>query len=333
MTEPTLAPAKFMAKTDARGREIPETRRVAIPVHFNPESLDITYTNTVQRGNRNQPAQVVNETTAKLSMELVYDTSLRGTDVRQDTHKIARLMDPSQQTPRRRNAAEVKVPAIVIFRWGTILFEGYIDSYKEKVEFFSPEGVPLRAVVTLSLTQQQRSFSPVPSGAGPPAGGPNGSAAPGGNDPVRPLARNESLTATAGDLGDARAARELARANGVENMRHPEVDAIVVSRQPGRTAVGGAAAVPGVPTAGQPAAGDATEALFAGLRTQGAPTAGRTPRGRLDPSVGEPAGQALSLAGRSGFGLGGEVDDEAGAGLTADVGLDADIELGIQFEE
>ncbi len=333
MTEPALAQAKFMAKTDARGREIPEARRVAIPVHFNPETLDITYTNTVQRGNRNQPAQVVNETTAKLSMELVYDTSLRGTDVRQDTHKIARLMDPAQQTPRRRNAAEVKVPAIVIFRWGTIMFEGYIDSYKEKVEFFSPEGVPLRAVVTLSLTQQQRSFSPVPGGGGPQTGRQNGNRTPGGNDPVRRLAANESLTETADDLGDARAARELARTNGVENMRHPEVDAIVVSRPPDRRAQVGLAVARDDLAAGLSSAAGATESLFAGLRTQAATTANQTPRGQLEQTVGEPAGQALSLAGRGGFGLGGEVDAEAGAGLTADVGRDADIELGIQFEE
>ena len=104
MTEPALSIAEFTAKTDARGREIPEERRRGLPVHFNPESLDITYTNTVQKGNRNQPAQVVNETTAKLSMELVYDTSLNGTDVRADTHRIASMMDPAQQTPRRRNA-------------------------------------------------------------------------------------------------------------------------------------------------------------------------------------------------------------------------------------
>ena len=333
MTEPALSLATFTAKTDARGREIPEEQRKGIPVHFNPESLDITYTNTVQKGNRNQPAQVVNETTAKLSMELIYDTSLKGTDVRADTHKIASMMDPAQQTPRRRSADGVKVPAIVIFRWGTILFEGYIDSYKERVEFFSSEGVPLRAVVTISLTQQQRSFSPVQRSANQQANRQNADLTPGRNDPVRRLARNENLTDAAGNLGDANSAKQLAEQNGVENMRHPEVGEIVVGSQPARGAAGvfaGARADLGVGLSLSPGQ---TEAQFSGLRTRVSASANLTPRARLDLDVGGGAGQALSLKGRGGFGLGGEVDSETGAGLTADVGLNADIELGIRFEE
>lgn len=333
MSQPTLSLAKFTAKTDARGREIPEEDRKSIPVHFNPDSLDITYTNTVQRGNRNQPAQVVNETTAKLSMELIYDTSMKGTDVRGDTHKIARMMDPAQQTPRRRNADEVKVPAIVIFRWGTILFEGYIDSYKERVEFFSPEGVPLRSVVTISLTQQQRSFSPVARNAGQTGNRQDGEKTPGRNDPVKRLARNENLTHMAGALGDAGSAKQLAQQNGVENMRHPEVDQIVVSPSPAsRAAEVSASTQVGGGLNLSLAAGE-TEAQFAGLRAQITAAANLTPRAQLNLDVGGEAGQALSMKARSGFGLGGEVDSEAGAGLTADVGLDADIELGIKFEE
>lgn len=333
MTEPALSLAEFTAKTDARGREIPEERRKGIPVHFNPDSLDITYTNTVQKGNRNQPAQVVNETTAKLSMELVYDTSLKGTDVRADTHKIASMMDPAQQTPRRRNAAGVKVPAIVIFRWGTVLFEGYLDSYKERVEFFSAEGVPLRAVVTLSLTQQQRSFSPVQSSANQQANRQNADLTPGTNDPVKRLAQNENLTQTAGNLGDANSAKDLAQQNGVENMRHPEVGEIVVSSQPLRGAAGGLAAAGVDSGVDLSVSAGETEGKFSGLRARVSASANLTPRVQLNLEVGGEAGQALSMKGRGGFGLGGEVASETGAGLTADVGLEADIELGIQFEE
>ena len=329
MTEPVLSIAKFTAKTNARGREIPEEARTPIEVHFNPETLDITYTNTVQKGNRNQPAQVVNETTAKLSMELVYDTSMKGTDVRADTHKIASMMDPAQQTPRRRNAAEVKVPAIVIFQWGTVLFEGYIDSYKERVEFFSPEGVPLRAVVTLSLTQQQRSFSPVQGRTNQR----NGDLSSDSNAQVKQLGQKDNLTKTAGNLGDTNSGKQVAKDNNIENMRHPEVDEIVVSSQPDRGAIDMAALIGVDLEVDLSSSAGTTAAQFSGLRTQISASANLTPRVQLNLDVGGEAGQALSLKGRDGFGLGGEVDSEAGAGLTADVGLDADIELGIQFEE
>ena len=333
MTEPALSLAKFTAKTDARGRDIPENDRKPIPVHFNPDTLDITYTNTVQGANRDQPAQVASETTAKLSMELIYDTSMKGSDVRMDTHKIIQMMDPAERTPRRRSNDEAAVPAIVIFRWGTILFEGYIDSYKERLEFFSPEGVPLRAVVTISMKKQQRSFSPVQSSARSPANRSNADLTPGQNDPVKRLARNENLTHTAGNLGDVNAAKQLAQQNGVENLRHPEVDQIVVSRQPAQAASGLSASARTDPGVNLALAAGGTEAQFSDLRAQVSAGANLTPRAQLNLDVGGGAGQALSLKGRSGFGLGGEVDAEAGAGLTADVGLNADIELGIQFEE
>ena len=114
-------------------------------------------------------------------------------------------------------------------------------------------------------------------------------------------------------------------------MRHPEVDAIVVGSQPDRVASRMLASA-GVDL-GADLSVSATAAQFSGLRTQLPASANLTPRVQLNPDVGGETGQTLSVNGRSGFGLGGEVDSEAGAGLTADVGLNADIELGIQFEE
>lgn len=324
MTEPAIAKAAFMAATDENGREIPEAQRQRIEAHFNPETLDITYTNTVRRGNRNQPAQMVGEATAKLSMELIFDTSMSGDDVRMETHRIAHLMDPAQRSPRRRNAEEVRVPSIVVFQWGTIRFEGYMDSYKERVEFFSPEGVPLRAVVNLSLTQQQRSFSPQQN----PVGG--GDRQNTDLDlSVQPLGQDENMTESARMLGDTSAARTLATQNGIENLRHPEVAEIVVGR-PVRFGVEAAA---GTGPSGLSVSLGPTEAQFSGLRHPAEATANLNPTADLSLDAGVGTAHALSLKGRSGFGLGGEVGSRVGAGLTADVGLDADIELGIQFEE
>ena len=327
MSEPLHSYAEFMAATDENGREIPANQREKIKVHFNPETLDITFTNTLQKGRRRQPAQIVNETTAKLSMELIFDTTLTGLDVRVETHKIAKMMDPAQQTPRRRNARRVKVPAIVVFQWGTILFEGYIDNYKERIEFFSTEGVPLRAIVTLSLTQQQRSFTP------PAQSNNNGQNNLSSNAPVKNLGQNENLTETARDHGDPRAAKNLAQKNGVENHRHPEVDKIVITNNPSRSAPNLVASAGAAMADSASIPPGATESNFANLRSRPTASANLTPRANLSPNPDSQLGQSLSLRGNPGFGLGGEVSAGVNASVSADVGVDADIELGIQFED
>lgn len=333
MSEPQHSYAVFMATTDENGRDIPANQREKIKVHFNPETLDITFTNTVQKGRGRQPAQVVNDATAKLSMELIFDTTLNGVDVRVETHKIARMMDPAQHTPRRRNGDSDKVPAIVVFQWGTIVFEGYIDSYKERIEFFSPEGVPLRAIVTLSLTQQERSFTPTQRNNNQSGGGSNNDLNLHNNAPVKRLSQNENLTHTARKLGNSGAARDLAKQNGVENMRHPEVDEIVVANHLGRSAPNLVASAGAGLNVSAALALDETESQFANLRSQFSASANLTPRVNLSLAAGGDLGQSLSLRGKAGFGLGGEVGAEVNASLSADVGVDADIELGIQFED
>jgi len=116
-------------------------------------------------------------------------------------------------------------------------------------------------------------------------------------------------------------------------MRHPEVDEIVVSNRLDRGLAGLSASARADLGAGLSISAGATGAQFSGLRTQVSASANLTPRVQLNLEVGGEAGQSLSLKGSGGFGLGGEIDAQAGAGLTADVGLNADIELGIQFEE
>ena len=86
-----------------------------IQVHFNPESLQLTITNTLSRGRGSRAQQYVSQSTAKLAMELLFDTTDRGTNVRADTEKIALLMEPKEE--RNRN-----VPAIVKFEFEHLAF-------------------------------------------------------------------------------------------------------------------------------------------------------------------------------------------------------------------
>ena len=75
--------AVLTPKTDNRGRDLSDAQKKdrRVDVFFNPESLEVTLTNSIQKGNRRRPAQTVTESTAKLTMDLIFDTTLDGKDV------------------------------------------------------------------------------------------------------------------------------------------------------------------------------------------------------------------------------------------------------------
>lgn len=220
-TEATITPL-----TDNTGAELSADaqRQQAVTVQFNPETLDLTLSNEIKKGEDDQPAQVVTNATASLAMELVFDTTTTGDDVRGRTFAIARMMDPRQAGG---DDTENKVPSIVRFEWGTVKFEGYIDSFSESIEMFSYEGVPLRSTVSLSLTQQERSLEPNTNvDYDNDTGGDFGAGGDGAQQ--GPLSGDESVTDLAQKAGNPDAARGLAEANGVENMRLPETDSLMV---------------------------------------------------------------------------------------------------------
>ena len=364
LNQELLSVAGFTPITDENGRTLADDRQRQLreEVHFNPETLDITFTNTVQKGRSNQPAQTVSDTTSKLSVELIFDTTLDGTDVRAKTIKIAKFMDPDQrtirrqvpisQTPEQRRQAQAqntptptrtqttrkKIPAIVVFQWGTIWFEGYIDNFKERLELFSAQGIPLRSVVTISMTQQQRNVDPLANdralAAQRNSGVGSGNLALHNNE-IPPntqgqrSADNQSVTQTAQNMGDPGAGRRIATQNGIENMRFPEVDVMAITDilqrriQPitpfniqGEVAVSGSSAM-----------------RFSGLHSVISPQATLTPRTslRIDPV--ERRDRNLSIGPNTTFGVGGDVIGSGSASLSADVGVDADLQLDIHFEE
>ncbi|MDH5625017.1 MAG: hypothetical protein OEY21_02830, partial [Nitrospira sp.] len=104
----------------------------AITVHFNPTSLRLSIANTLgASGESGDTKQYVTGSSATLTMELTFDTTDVGTDVRGATQQIASFMEPDEQ----------RIPAIVRFEWGTFVFQGMVQSYQETIDFFSPSGV------------------------------------------------------------------------------------------------------------------------------------------------------------------------------------------------
>lgn len=110
-----------------------------------------------EQGQGSKKKQHVSETSAQLSMDLVFDTTDTGRDVRLDTGEIVKLLSP--------DAKAKKAPRMVEFSWGTYSFTGVIEQYKETLDFFSADGVPLRASVSLTLSSKELTFAD-PDGAG-----------------------------------------------------------------------------------------------------------------------------------------------------------------------
>jgi Contractile injection system tube protein len=144
------------------GNEPGATSADAVLVQFNPTSLSYSVQNTLEKKGRDANAkQFVAQTTAKLEFDLVFDSTHDGGDVRGETDRIKQFLNPGDKSTNKDQA-----PALVGFRWGTYLFKGILESFKENLDFFSAEGVPLRSTLKIGLSSQDPKdvFAQLPAG-------------------------------------------------------------------------------------------------------------------------------------------------------------------------
>ena len=302
---------------------------VEFEVHFNPASLEYSVSNTLkEEGRGSKKKQYIDKTSAKLTMQLVFDTTHSGEDVRVHTDKVAALLEPVGDGKKQ-------VPPNVEFGWGLYRFTGMVEKHKETLDFFAPSGVPLRATVDLTLASQdvqfgRRIISRKRSG---PA------VVPGGKGP----------SGLANDLGDPRAARAIAAANGSASLRFGAEGSLAVdagvelkgeaSFSAGASAgagfgigIGGGA---GASIGGGLSAG-ASLSAGAGASAGGAFSERRS---GVSVSASPPSARVLfetdggaSVGGGAQFGVGGRVTGGGGGSLGADVGVDAELDSSIRFE-
>lgn len=203
-----------------------------IPVQFNPETLKVSYANQVvpppQTGTKpsakdergSSTMQFVGRGTTKLSVQLWFDVNAGlpqshedATDVRVLTSDVVGLITPQKQKDDKF------LPPAVRFLWGTFQFDGIMESLEESLEFFSADGVPLRASLTLALSQQGIEFFPPGKARSDDGGG----AAPGSTTPgTRPLtaaAAGQTLQGLAASQGNGADWQTIATANGIDNPR------------------------------------------------------------------------------------------------------------------
>lgn len=204
-----------------------------VVVQFNPETLKVSFSN--QNAGGNQPGgsstQFVGKGATKLSLQLWFDVQLPlpsgagdpGGDVRKLTSEVAYFMTPQETT---KNGETGLLPPGVQFQWGTFMFKGTVDSLEENLEYFSEEGKPLRASMSVNISKQDLAIefgdpskgvtSPAAEAARAASGGPN-SPAP-GTRPMQPARDGDTVqgASSKAGVGDW---KKVALANGIENPR------------------------------------------------------------------------------------------------------------------
>jgi hypothetical protein len=132
----------------------------SVEVQFNPETLKLTFSNelkTPEGGDQQAGSdgmQFVGSSTTKLALQLWFDVTAMEKDpvddVRRLTTQVLYFMKPKESDADPAK----KVPPGVCFHWGDFMFKGMVEALEESLEFFSPDGKPLRASLSLTLTKQ-----------------------------------------------------------------------------------------------------------------------------------------------------------------------------------
>lgn len=165
------APQIVRAKLIPMNGDRPDTDEAThIDVQFNPSTLRVTLANTLRPARGGGAGQYVDRSESSLAVELVFDTSVQAsfgggsagsrtvaanTDVRTLTRRIA---DAFMQPQPTEGNGQPLAPRRCRIQWGSFQFTGMLASYGETLDFFAPEGIPLRATLALSFKEDRYQF-------------------------------------------------------------------------------------------------------------------------------------------------------------------------------
>lgn len=198
-------------------QEAQETGR-NVPVQFNPETLSVAFSNKSAGGDQRggSAIQFVGQGETKLTFDIYFDTTApdpnasEETDVRKMTEKVVKFIMPEPS-----GEEDKFVPPGIRFIWGSFLFDGIVDSIDESLEFFSPEGKPLRAKIGLSISKQEIQFQFGQQGSPGLGGAPSP-----GTQPMTTAADGDSVQSVLGKSGKQDQWQAVANANGIDNPRN-----------------------------------------------------------------------------------------------------------------
>jgi hypothetical protein len=192
------------------------------PVMYNPEELKFEQGNTFAEvgvpGLNAPPLQYVRGKARVLTMELFFDSYEVGTDVRNSTGPIVRLLDRQPLT---------KAPPVLLFSLGRLQFRCVLVDAGQRFTMFLRDGTPVRSTMSVRLQEyvdvdvvvSQGLFFGSPTGsaivnavAGPALAG----IAAAGGPTVHVVTQTDTLSGIAAAyLGDAAKWRVIADANKI----------------------------------------------------------------------------------------------------------------------
>ena len=120
--------------------------RIPIPVMFNPPEYQLQVTNQFAEvgipGLGSSLLQFVRGSARTLTMELFFDTTDLGIDVRLYTGLVLNLTSLNSET---------HAPPRLLFIWGSLIFPCVLESVTQTFDFFNTVGMPLRARLNVTL--------------------------------------------------------------------------------------------------------------------------------------------------------------------------------------
>ena len=181
-----------------------------IDFQFNPKELSLSKSTEWKRhtasGNKKaSPPQYLGSQPSKLSLEMFFDTSERPSD--SVVRRVEALFNACVPTTDSHSKDQGN-PPWVLFRWGGLTgFLAFISSVTAKYTVFTADGMPIRAVCTVTLEEL--------------AGGvPKQNPTSGGLRPrrVHTVVDGDTLAGIAyAEYGEASMWRAVAHANGIDN--------------------------------------------------------------------------------------------------------------------
>src|SRR5580693_7996217 len=127
----------------------PRVANPIIPLCFNPTEYQLQKANNFAEiaipGLESPPIQFIRGAAEKLTADVLVDTSDTLADVRVAyVNALRGLMDLNR---------ELHAPPIVRFTWDTEVFRGVLESLNVTYVLFTPDGIPIRAKLNMSLKE------------------------------------------------------------------------------------------------------------------------------------------------------------------------------------
>lgn len=198
----------------------PAADKKIVKVQFNPQTLKVTSSNQMKSGEQpgGSSLQYAGAGSSKLSLELWFDVTVPhdGHELVNDVRELVKEVEFFVTPLNREENRETKYLAPgVRFIWGKFLFDGIVEAMDTNLEFFSEDGVPLRASVSFTIVRHKIEFQVGDQAALNRDGTPDLSSQTPSN-----AKEGESLQKIAGQSGKQNNWQAIARANGIENPRH-----------------------------------------------------------------------------------------------------------------